>query len=229
MALAQPPSTPVPAPALNVPGLSCTGTICGDSVNYECRTVPVECGTLTKYKLEHLLKPQFWILSLVILYVMRSEDAYQLFLRVLAKLHLGPNERPRSRYMQITKLLVYLGILWLVWLEEYMLLSTEWRVAREIFVVWRPSLAPLWFRLLALYPVWVVICVICVVVVVLTVATITKFQLDIVKEMAFVVMGPKELDSCEAGEYGVGGKEQGGEKKENDTEATKVLVPDERN
>ncbi|KAI1741252.1 hypothetical protein F4680DRAFT_72371 [Xylaria scruposa] len=119
MALAQPPSTPVPAPALNVPGWSCTGTKCGDSVNYECHPISVECGILARYKLEHLLKPQFWILAVVILYIMRSEDAYQLLRRILAKLHFGPNGRPqpRSRYTQITKLLVYLGILWLVWLS----------------------------------------------------------------------------------------------------------------
>ncbi|KAI0860584.1 hypothetical protein F4860DRAFT_524987 [Xylaria cubensis] len=131
MALVQSPSTPMPAPAINVPGLSCTGTKRGDSVNYECHTVPVACGTLSRYTFGHLLKSQFRVLAVVIL----------------------------------------------------------------------------------------------VAIVAFTIAAITKFQLDTVKEMAFLVVGQKKWGSRVTGEYEAAGEGRDGEKKMDDTEAAKVYTP----
>ncbi|RYC58965.1 hypothetical protein CHU98_g7250 [Xylaria longipes] len=231
----QPPLTPLPAPPINIPGLSCTGTMCGSHVNYECQTTPVECARLTSHEFEHLLKPHFWISAVLILYVVvvvskaSSEGAYQLFLGALTKFRLG-RPRPRSRVTQIAALLVYLVILWLVWLEEYMVLDTEWRVARKVLAVWFPRPTPLRLRLLVLYPVWAVISALWVVVVGLTVAAgvyVTKVQLGCVKEMASLVMGSRELDSrVLSGEIHVGGDRDGEEeKKVYETEATKSSAP----
>ncbi|KAI1746753.1 hypothetical protein F4782DRAFT_523572 [Xylaria castorea] len=232
MASSQPLSTPVPAPSLNIPGLSCTGTMCGSNVNYQCHRIPIECAAVGGYEFEHLLKPQFWILLCLLFFITRntsSEDAYHAFLELIAKLRLG-RPQPRSRATQVVALLVYLGILWLVWFEEYMVLSTEWHIARKVFVVWRPSLTPLRFRLLALYPAWAVVSVFCIAVVAATITvgvSITEVQLGCVKQMASLVMGRKELDSRVLGEYEAGGDE---ENKANETEAAKVPGPsDEKN
>ncbi|KAI1127263.1 hypothetical protein F5Y10DRAFT_293055 [Nemania abortiva] len=197
-----PPSTPIPAPPLNIVGWTCTGTACGSEVKYVCQKVCSDYAGLTKYEFEHLIKPQFWILAVLILYIVSetySEDSYQLILRLLAKLRPGSANwpQPRSRLTQIAALLVYLGILWLVWIEASMVLSTDWRMARKVFVVWQPRLTPWRLRLFILYPIWVIASALCITVIAATLlagAIITKIQISCVTEMALLVMGRKALN-----------------------------------
>ncbi|KAI0449234.1 hypothetical protein F5B21DRAFT_494984 [Xylaria acuta] len=242
MASPQPPLTRVPAPPIDVPGLSCTGTMCGSSVNYECHRIPVgECAAATTYyEFEHLLKPHFWIFAALILYFVvgnttssSSEDAYGAFLRLLAKLRLGPNGRPqpRARTTQIAALLAYVAILWLVWTEEYMVLSTEWRIARKVLAVLWPRPTPLRLRLLVLYPAWAVAFVVCVALMALTFffgAGIIKAPLGCVREMASLVMGGTELHSrvLPGENHAAGDVREQDERKEkvNEAEAAETLV-----
>ncbi|TGJ83247.1 hypothetical protein E0Z10_g5520 [Xylaria hypoxylon] len=234
-----PPSTPIPAPPLNVAGLTCTGTVCGSQVNYVCHKLPPDCFTFAKYELEHLLKPEFWILAALIFYIVSntySEDAYQFILGILAKLRpssfRGP--QPRSRVTQIGALVAYLWILWLVWVEGYMVLSTDWRMMRKVFVVWRPSLPPSRLGLFVLYPVWAIICILCTMVVAFTVLFgffISKIQIQCVTEVALLIIGRRQLDgdqhspdlSMENNSRGI--EDGNSEKKPNKTEATKTLEP----
>ncbi|KAI0909358.1 hypothetical protein F4823DRAFT_562911 [Ustulina deusta] len=117
-------------------------------------------------------------------------------------------------------LLAHAAVLALVWAEEYMVLSTAWRVARKVFVAWRPRLRPLGLRLLVVYPAWAVGCSLCVAAAALTVAAgtaITKAQLDCVKEMALLVVGREELGSrVVLEESHVGGNGGQGEEKKAD-------------
>ncbi|KAI0478291.1 hypothetical protein F4859DRAFT_52495 [Xylaria cf. heliscus] len=225
MSLDNPPSTPTPAPPLNVPGLTCTGTMFDTEVNYTCQRTPANCGALSSYETEHLLKPYFWVLALLILYYFSAtnrDDPHQL----LAKLRLG-RPQPRSRATQFVALLVHMAILSLAWFEEYMVMSTWWRAAPRVLSVWRPSLTPVRLSLVVLYPLWAVVTGLCMAVVslALTAGTrITQVQMGCVKEMALLVMGRKELDSrVLVGEDQDGGDgEHNGENKVSGIEATKV-------
>ncbi|KAI0401122.1 hypothetical protein F4802DRAFT_582010 [Xylaria palmicola] len=196
--------TPRPAPPFNVPGGTCHGTICGSHVSYTCTISPPDCAGLTSYEFEHLLKPHFWILAAVIIYIAyetSSNDPYQLALGALAKLSGGSGSRwshPRSRAAQVGALVAYLGILWLGVVEASMVLSTDWRMMRKVLVVWRPRLMPLRSRLLVLYPVWGGISCLCIAVVAVTVMVgvfITKEQLCCVVEMVRVITGRRELSA----------------------------------
>ncbi|KAJ8127796.1 hypothetical protein O1611_g5842 [Lasiodiplodia mahajangana] len=202
MATDHPPSTPVPAPPVNIVGWTCTGTVCGSEVKYTCHKSCSDSPFLTRYEFEHLLKPNFWLLAVLILYIVSktdSEDPYQFVLKILAKLRPGSTgwPQPRSRVTQIVVLLAYLGILWLVWIEASMVLSTDWRMARKVFVVWRPSLTPWRLRLFMLYPVWVMISALCITVIALTLlagAVIVKVQLGCIADVALLVTGRRTLD-----------------------------------
>ncbi|KAI0111098.1 hypothetical protein GGR51DRAFT_569179 [Nemania sp. FL0031] len=200
-----PPLIPVPAPPLNIAGWTCTGITCGSQVKYTCQKSCSDTLFLTRYEFEHLLKPHFWILAIIILYIVdgaSAEDSYQFILKKVAKLRPRSTgwPQPRSRVTQIGALLAYLGILWLVWIEASMVLSTDWRMARKVFVVWRPSLTPLRLRLLMLYPVWVMISAFCMAVIAFTLLAgviIAKVHLTCIADVAFLVIGRRTLDETQ--------------------------------
>ncbi|KAI0411841.1 hypothetical protein F5X98DRAFT_383227 [Xylaria grammica] len=235
----QPPSTPIPAHPINVPGLTCTGTTSGTNVNYVCHRSSSGFPSVTQHEFGHLLKPQFWILAVLIFYSVRvtySEGAHQIILRLLTKLSPGSNRESlaRARVTQIGALLASLGILWLVWIEAPMVLDTDRQMMRKVFVTWQPKLTPLRLRLLVLYPVWAIISIFCTVMVASTIIggiMITKTQTQCVIEMALLVLGRRQLDgdsrspdpSRESGpsEHRNGSREE----KQNEGEDTKTLAP----
>lgn len=196
---ATPAPTPVPAPPINACGLTCTGTVSGSSAHYDCYYIAgADCSAITKYDLEHLRKPHFWALAVLVIYVAfnaEAEGPYRFALRLLNKLRLGSNAElePRSRRTQVVALLMYLGMLWLIWVEVTMVIVTGWRMLRKIFVIWLPGLKPLRLYLLVLCPSWAAIAILCVELVVLTILagisiTITQVQcvIKIVEKMTSV-------------------------------------------
>ncbi|KAH8158054.1 hypothetical protein CIB48_g10199 [Xylaria polymorpha] len=157
------------------------------SGNYEYRRIPDEGGLFTRHELQHLLKPHFWILAVLVLYLYIFDKTNSEATLQGTKSHLGPHERPqpRPRSKHIVAMVMSLGIPGLVWTEEYMVLSTWWRVAPKILFTWRPSLTPLRLQLLVLYPAWAMVSALCIAAVALVVTAsvhITKVQLGWIEE-----------------------------------------------
>ncbi|KAJ3580132.1 hypothetical protein NPX13_g438 [Xylaria arbuscula] len=201
---ATPTPTLVPAPPLDVCGLAYTGTVSSSSVSYDCHYIAAaDCSAITKYDFEHLRKPHFWALAALIMYVVfnaGAEGPYRFALRLLNKLRPGSERelRPHSRRTQIAALLMYLGILWLVWIEACMVLTTDWRMLHKVFVVWLPQPTPLRRQLLMLYPAWAFIAILCVAVVALTILVgtfITITQVKCVTEMVMVILGMIQFEA----------------------------------
>ncbi|KAI0530028.1 hypothetical protein GGR58DRAFT_494907 [Xylaria digitata] len=232
-----PPSSLSPAPSINVPGLTCTGTIydttCGSHVNYECHS------KWSKNDFERFFELRSWIIFSLIFYffqITSTGDPYQRILGLLNKLLPGSARalQPSSKVTQICALLVYLGILWLVRISTPIVLNEDWRMIRAAFVKWRPSLMPLRSGLLVSYPVWAVIFIFCVAFVASTIAggiLITATQILCIKKTALLITGRRQLDEGQQspdflrGNDSTGGEEDRLEKKQDVTESMKTPVP----
>ncbi|KAK5629222.1 hypothetical protein RRF57_004937 [Xylaria bambusicola] len=196
--------TPVPAPPFNTCGLTCTGTVTGgNNYNYNCYyTAPADCSAITKYDLEHLRKPHFWALATIIIYVAFNADTegpYQFALRLMNQFRSSSTVQlqSRSRRTQVAALLMYLGMVWLVYIEATMIVVTDWRMLHKVLVVWLPKLTPLRLYLIVLYPVWAMIATLCVAVVAVTAVagiSITSVTMKCLAEMMMIVVGMTELD-----------------------------------
>ncbi|KAI0513090.1 hypothetical protein F5B22DRAFT_271463 [Xylaria bambusicola] len=196
--------TPVPAPSFNTRGLTCTGTVTGgNNYSYNCYYIaPTDCSTITKYDLEHLRKPHFWALAAIIIYVAFNADAegpYRFALRLMNQFRSSSTVqlRPHSRRTQIAALLLYLGMVWLVYIEATMVVITNWRMLHKVFVVWLPKLTPLRLYLLVLYPAWAMVAALCVAAVGVTVVagiSISSVTMKCIAEMIMIIVGMTELD-----------------------------------
>ncbi|KAI0435903.1 hypothetical protein F4803DRAFT_544047 [Xylaria telfairii] len=193
--------------------------------SYECCN---EGGLFTRHELQHLFKPHFWIAAALILYLYIFDKSNPGATSQVTKSRLAAYERPqpRSQAKQIGGLAMSLGILGLVWMGEYMILSIWWRVAPKVLFAWRPSLMPLRPRLLMLYPAWVVISALCIAAVALVVTAsthINQVQLGCISEKALLVMGRKELNSRVLGANdGSGDRERVEERKVSEMEDARV-------
>ncbi|KAJ2986548.1 hypothetical protein NUW58_g4973 [Xylaria curta] len=206
------------APPLSGAGWACTSTAHDSNLHYACRRAsPDDYAGLGRYEFEHLLRPEFWIFTIIIFCVVSNtsnENPIRFVHRLLAKLGLGSRgwAQPHSRVMQTGAFLFHLAILWLAWIEGCMVLSTDWRMMWKVLIVWRPRLSR--FRLwpVALFPVWVIISILCLAVVVLTLvasAGIVTILAKSVADVALVVAGIEHLrlDDNQGSSEGSGGDE----------------------
>jgi hypothetical protein len=114
---------------------------------------------------------------------------------------------------QVGALVVYVGILWLVWIEGVMVISTDWRMMTKVWAVWRPSHTPWGLWLCVQYVVLVIMSTLCAAVVALTIlwgVVIVAVQLQCVVEIALFIKRRKGLNggqpSCDP-ERGTDSKE----------------------
>ncbi|KAF2967532.1 hypothetical protein GQX73_g6029 [Xylaria multiplex] len=225
------------APSINIPGLTCTGTIydtgCGSHVKYECDS------KWSKYDFERLLDLRSWIIFGLIAYsfqLVSTGDPYQRILGLLAIISPGSARalQPRSKLTRTCALLVYLGILRLVWIWTPVMLSEDWQMMRAAFVEWRPSLTPLRSGLVVLYPMWMVMCIYRVVYAIATIASVvlvTTTQIRCIKTTAPLITGRRQLDESHQHSDSSRGNDltrdikDGLEKKQGTTESTKMPAP----